>query len=119
MNGERTQERKEAVERFDATARESYMAAVDRAFEVQKGGAKLSRAFFENWVQTLEEGVETNRRALEGLQRIATEQREAFFGLSRESLGAYEGFVDSLAHYEAEITGKTGPDGGDLNPRSG
>ena len=113
MNGERTRQRREAFERFDAATRESYMAAVDRAFEVQKDGAKLSRSFFENWVQSLEEGVEINRRALEGLQRIATEQREAFYGLSRDSLGAYEGFVDSLGLYEAEISEKAGTDGRD------
>lgn len=107
MNGEKTQERREAFERFDAVTRESYKVAVDRAFEVQKDGAKLSRAFFENWVQSLEEGVEINRRALEGLQRIAAEQREAFYGLSRDSLGAYEGFVDSLGQYEAELSEKT------------
>ena len=107
MNGERTQERKRAFERFDAATRESYTAAVDRAFEVQKDGAKLSRAFFENWVQSLEQGVEINRRALEGLQRIAAERREAFYGLSRDSLGAYEGFVDSLGQYEAELSEKT------------
>ena len=119
MNGERTQERREAVERFDAATRESYKVAVDRAFEVQKSGAKLSRAFFENWVQSLEEGVEINRRALEGLQQIAAQRREAFYGLSRESLGAYEGFVDSLGHYEAEISEKPGnagkSDGKDRN----
>ncbi len=111
MNGKRTRERREAAERFDAATRESYMAAVDQAFEVRKSGAKLSRAFFENWVQTLEEGVEINRRALEGLQQIAAEQREVFYGLSRESLGAYEEFVGSLGVYEAEISGRTGPDG--------
>ncbi len=116
MNGERTQERREAFERFDAATRESYMAAVDRAFEVQKDGAKLSRAFFENWVQSLEEGVEINRRALEGLQRIAAEQREVFYGLSRDSLGAYEGFADSLGHYEAEISEKTETAGKDGKP---
>lgn len=109
MNRE-LQRQREAAERFDAAARESYMAAVDQAFEVQKSGAKLSRAFFENWVQTLEEGVEINRRALEGLQRIASEQREVFYGLSRESLDAYDGFLDSLDAYEAEISGKTGSD---------
>ncbi len=106
MNGEQTRERREAVERFDAAARESYMAAVDQAFELQKSGAKLSRAFFETWIQTLEEGVEINRRALEGLQQLAAEQREVFYGLSRESLGAYEGFVDSLGLYEEEISQK-------------
>ncbi len=112
MNGERTRgEHREAVERFDAAARESYMAAVDQAFEVQKSGAKLSRAFFETWVQTLEEGVEVNRRALEDLRQIAAEQREIFYDLSRESVGAYEGFVDSLGLYEAEISEKTQVEG--------
>ncbi|QIN82730.1 hypothetical protein GBA63_08785 [Rubrobacter tropicus] len=104
MNADKTRERREAVEKFDAAARQSYMAAVDRAFEVQKSGAKLSRTFFENWVQTLEEGVEINRRALEDLQNIAAEQREVFYNLSRESLGAYEGFVGSLDAYEARIS---------------
>jgi hypothetical protein len=112
VNGERTRgEHREAVERFDAAARESYMAAVDQAFEVQKSGAKLSRAFFETWVQTLEEGVEVNRRALEDLRQIAAEQREIFYDLSRESVGAYEGFVDSLGLYEAEISEKTQVEG--------
>ena len=107
MNGDRLKERREAVEKFDAAARESYMAAVDRAFEVQKSGAKLSRTFFQNWVETLEEGVEINRRALEDLQSIAAEQREIFYSLSRESLDSYEGFVGSLDAYEEEISKNT------------
>lgn len=107
MNGDKLKERREAVEKFDAAARESYMAAVDRAFEVQKSGAKLSRTFFENWVQTLEEGVEINRRALEDLQRIAAEQREVFYDLSRESLDSYEGFLGSLEAYETKISRDT------------
>ena len=100
----------EITKRFDAAARESYMAAVDQAFEVQKSGMKLSRTFFQNWMETLEEGVEINRRALEGLQEIATEQREVFFELSHESLNAYDDFVNSLSLYEAEISGLRHPD---------
>lgn len=96
--------REEATERFDAAARETYMAAVDRAFDVQKSGVKLSRTFFQSWMETLEEGVEINRRALEGLQRIAEDQRELFFDLSRDSLESYDGFVDSLSLYEAEVS---------------
>lgn len=101
---------KDVAELFDAAAHESYMAAVDRAFEAQKDGVRLSRTFFQSWMETLEEGVEINRRALEDLQRIATEQREVFFDLSRQSLDAYDGFVDSLDAYEAEISDQTDPD---------
>ena len=94
---------REAAERLDAAARESYRAAVDRAFEMQKDGMKLSRAFFQNWVETLEEGAEINRRALEDLQRLAAEQRQVFYGLSRESLDAYDGFLVSLKTYDEKI----------------
>lgn len=103
MNGELERQR-EAAERLDVAARESYRAAVDKAFEMQKDGMKLSRAFFQNWVETLEEGAEINRRALEELQRVAAEQRQLFYGLSRESLDAYDGFLDSLEHYERETS---------------
>lgn len=98
------------AEAFDAAARESYMAAVDRAFEAQKDGMRLSRTFFQNWMETLEEGAEINRRTLEGLQRLAVEQREIFFGLSHESMDAYDGFVDSLSLYEAEVMGQKDQD---------
>ncbi|MDP8899747.1 MAG: hypothetical protein M3N33_01060 [Actinomycetota bacterium] len=111
MNGELRRQR-EAAERLDAAARESYWAAVDHAFELQKGGMKLSRAFFENWVETLEEGAEINRRALEDLQRLAAEQRQVFYGLSQESLDAYDGFLDSLRLYEEEISEKDRNDRG-------
>ena len=47
MNGEMRRQR-EAAERLDAATRESYGAAVDHAFELQKDGMKLSRAFFQN-----------------------------------------------------------------------
>ena len=111
MNGELRRQR-EAAERLDAAARESYRAAVDRAFEMQKDGMKLSRAFFQNWVETLEEGAEINRCALEDLQRLAAEQRQVFYGLSRESLDAYDGFLDSLAAYDEEVSGGRKPDRG-------
>ena len=90
---------------MDAAARESYRAAVDHAFELQRDGVKVSRAFFQNWVETLEEGAEINRRALEDLRRIAAEQRQVFYGLSHESLDAYDGFLDSLRTYEENASG--------------
>ena len=98
---------KQAAERLDVAARESYKAAVDHAFELQKDGMKLSRAFFENWVETLKEGGELNRRALEDLQRLAVEQRQVFYGLSRESRDAYDGFVEALSSYQRELEEKT------------
>ncbi len=101
---EKDQERaRDASEEMDRLSRESYKAAVDRAFEVQKGGMRLSRRFFENWLETLEDHAELNRRTMQGLTELVREQREVFRKMSRESLEAYDGFVDSLASYTEEV----------------
>ncbi|MDQ3864945.1 MAG: hypothetical protein M3317_15870 [Actinomycetota bacterium] len=94
----------EASERLDRLTREGYKAAVDRAFEAQKSGMRLSRRFFEDWVETLDDHAELNRRTLESLQQLVREQREVFRELSRESVDAYEGFLDSLDAYQEEVS---------------
>jgi hypothetical protein len=95
---------REASERLDRLAREGYKTAVDQAFEAQKSGMRLSRRFFENWVETLDDQAELNRRALGSLQQLVREQNEIFRELSRESVDAYDGFLDSLGAYEEDIS---------------
>lgn len=92
----------EASEELTEAARGSYKAAVDRAFAAQEGHTRLTRSFFENWVDTLQDQAELNRRTVQNLAELAREQREAFRELSRESLNAYDGFLDSLFSYYKE-----------------
>ena len=102
---EKDQERaRDAAEEMERIARESYRAAVDRAFDVQKSSMRLSRRFFEDWIETLEDHAELNRRTMRGLTDLIREQREVFREMSRESRGAYDGFVDSLSAYYAEVS---------------
>jgi hypothetical protein len=93
-----------ASEDLDRLTRESYRAAVDRAFDAQKSGMRLSRRFFENWVETLDDQAELNRRMLGDLQELVREQQEVFRALSRDSVDAYDGFLDSLDAYEREVS---------------
>ena len=95
----------DTAEELDRLARESYNTAVNQALEAQKSGIRLSRRFFENWVETLEDHAELNRRTMQGLTELMREQREVFQQLSRESLDAYDGFVDSLSSYHDEVAG--------------
>ena len=95
---------REASERLDRLAREGYKTAVDQAFEAQKSGMRLSRRFFENWVETLDDQAELNRRAIGSLQQLVREQSEIFREMSRESVDAYDGFLDSLNAYEEDIS---------------
>jgi hypothetical protein len=94
----------EAAERLHEIAREGYRSAVDQAFEAQKSGMRLSRRFFENWVETLDDHAELQRRSFSNLQELVREQQEAFQELSRESVDAYEGFLDSLDVYQQETS---------------
>ena len=95
---------REAAERLDELTREGYRTAVDQAFEAQKSGMRLSRRFFENWVETLDDHAELNRRTFANLQELVREQREVFRELSMESVDAYDGFLDSLDVYQEEIS---------------
>jgi hypothetical protein len=105
---EKDQERsRDAAEELDRLARESYKSAVDRAFDAQKSGMRLSRRFFENWIATLEDNAELNRRTMQSLTELVREQREVFREMSRESLDAYDGFVDSLSAYYEEASEET------------
>jgi hypothetical protein len=97
----------DAAEELDKLTRESYKAAVDQAFEAQRSGMRLSRRFFENWVETLEDHAELNRRTMQDLTELVREQREVFQQLSHESLDAYDGFVDSLTTYYEEAAEDT------------
>jgi len=65
---------------------------------------RLSRRFFENWVETLDDHAELNRRTLGSLQQLVREQNKIFRELSRESVDAYDGFLDSLDAYQEDIS---------------
>ena len=95
---------REAAEDLSKAARESYKQAVDRAFEAQKSNMRLSRRFFENWIETLGDHAELNRRTIEDLTGLVREQREVYRALSSESLDAYDGFVVSLSAYYEEVS---------------
>ena len=95
---------REAAERLDEITREGYRSAVDQAFEAQKSGLRLSRRFFENWVETLDDHAELQRRTFSNLQELVRDQREVFQELSRESGDAYDGFLDSLDVYQEEVS---------------
>lgn len=111
MDERKANRARDATDDLEETTRESYKAAVDHAFEVQKGGMRLSRSFFENWVETLEDQAELNRRTLEGLRELARAQSEVFNQASRESVDAYDGFLDSLSDYHEDVAGSEDPKG--------
>ncbi len=112
MNDRDTSRIDEIAEELTEAAQESYKAAVARAFAVRESNMRLGQSFFEDWVDTLQDQAELNRLTIQSLAQLAQKQREAFQELSRESLDAYDGFLDSLSSYYKEVLGEPeeGPD---------
>lgn len=102
----------EATEELAEAARESYKAAVDRAFAAREGNMRLARGFFEDWVDTLQDQAELNHRTLQTLAELAREQREVFRELSLRSVNAYDGFLDSLFSYYQDVSKRSEETGG-------
>src|SRR5215216_2737166 len=111
MDEKDQEQARDATEEMDRLARESYRAAVDRAFDVQKSGMRLSSRFFETWVESLEGHAELNRRTMRGLTELVREQREVLEALSQESLDAYDAFVESLSSYQNQLESDEGGSG--------
>lgn len=103
MNEKDTNWIEDATEELTEAARESYKAAVDRAFAAQESNMRLARGFFEDWVDTIQDQAELNHRTMQSLAELAREQQEVFQELSRESINAYDGFLDSLFSYYNEV----------------
>jgi pyruvate/2-oxoglutarate dehydrogenase complex dihydrolipoamide acyltransferase (E2) component len=61
---------------FADAAREGYRGATDPALDTQKSNVRLSRSFFENWVETLEDLADLKRREEEALETLTRANEE-------------------------------------------
>lgn len=98
----------EAVERLTEAMRGSYEAAWENTTAMQETNARMVRSLFESNIDLLraqaEIQAEINNHTLQSIAEQARKHREAFLGLSQESLNAYDGFLDSLSSYYQEVS---------------
>jgi uncharacterized membrane-anchored protein YjiN (DUF445 family) len=98
----------EAVERLTEAMWGSYEAAVENTTSMQETNTRMVKSLFESNIELLraqaEIQAEINQHTLQSLAEQARKHREAFLGLSRESLNAYDGFLDSLSSYYEEVS---------------
>jgi uncharacterized membrane-anchored protein YjiN (DUF445 family) len=101
----------EAVERMARTMWGSYETAVENTAAMQESNSRFVRNLFESNLELLrtqaEIQAELNRHTLQSLADQIRKHREALLELSRESLYAYDGFVDSLSSYYEEVSEET------------
>jgi hypothetical protein len=98
----------EAVEELTRVVQDSYRMALENTAAMQESNTRLARSLYESNVKVLEAQAEIQadiqRHTLRGLAEQIRKHREAFQGLSRDSLNAYDGFLDSLSSYHREVS---------------
>ena len=89
----------EAAEQFAEAVRASYQAVADRSVSAQALNAELTQQFFTDVINNLRTQTQDTRQMTQQLASQQERQREAAQALTRESVGAYMDFVNSISSY--------------------
>jgi hypothetical protein len=97
MNDQQSQQRiNEAAEQFTDALVQSYKTVAERGVSAQEGSAQLTEVFFNQAINNLHAQAEDNRQATQRLADQQQRQADVAQTLTRESVGAYMEFMDSM-----------------------
>jgi hypothetical protein len=97
MTDQQSQQRiNEAAEQFTDALVESYKVVAERGVSAQERGAQVTEVFFNQTINNLRAQAEENRQATQQLADQQQRQADAAQTLTRESVDAYMGFMDSM-----------------------
>ena len=100
MTDQQSQQRtNEAADQFTDALVQSYKTVAERGVSAQEGSAQVTEVFFNQTINNLHAQAEENRKVSEQLADQQQRQAEAVQTLTRESVGAYMEFMDSMFSY--------------------
>ena len=100
MTDQQSQQRiNEAADQFTDALVQSYKTLAERGVSAQEGSAHLTEVFFNQTINNLRAQAEENRQASDQLAEQQQRQAEAAQTLTKESVGAYMEFMDSMFSY--------------------
>jgi hypothetical protein len=100
MTDQQNQQRiNQAADQFTDALVQSYKTVAERGVSAQEGGAQVTEVFFNQTINNLRAQAEENRQATQQLADQQQRQAEATQTLTRESVGAYMEFMDSMFSY--------------------
>ena len=100
MTDEQSQQRiNEAADQFTDALVQSYKTVAERGVSAQEGSAQVTEVFFNQTINNLRAQAEENRQATQQLADQQQRQAEAVQTLTKESVGAYMEFMDSMFSY--------------------
>ena len=97
MTDQQSQQRiNEAADQFTDALVQSYKTVAERGVSAQEGSAQVTEVFFNQTINNLRAQAEENRQATQQLADQQQRQTEAAQTLTKESVGAYMEFMDSM-----------------------
>ena len=97
MTDQQSQQRiNQAADQFTDALVQSYKTVAERGVSAQEGGAQVTEVFFNQTINNLRAQAEENRQVSEQLVDQQQRQAEAAQTLTKESVGAYMEFMDSM-----------------------
>ncbi len=100
MTDQQSQQRiNEAADQFTDALVQSYKTVAERGVSAQEGSAQVTEVFFNQTINNLRAQAEENRQATQQLADQQQRQAEAAQTLTKESVGAYMEFMDSMFSY--------------------
>jgi hypothetical protein len=100
MTDQQSQQRiNEAADQFTDALVQSYKTVAERGVSAQEGSAQVTEVFFNQTINNLRAQAEENRQVSEQLADQQQRQTEAVQTLTKESVGAYMEFMDSMFSY--------------------
>jgi hypothetical protein len=97
MTDKQSQQRiNEAADQFTDALVQSYKTVAERGVSAQEGSAQVTEVFFNQTINNLRAQAEENRQVSEQLADQQQRQAEAAQTLTKESVGAYMEFMDSM-----------------------
>jgi hypothetical protein len=89
----------QAADQFTDALVQSYKTVAERGVSAQEGSAQVTEVFFNQTINNLHAQAEENRQATQQLADQQQRQAEAVQTLTKESVGAYMEFMDSMFSY--------------------
>src|ERR671912_328381 len=97
MTDQQSQQRiNEAADQFTDALVQSYKTVAERGASAQEGSAQVTEVFFNQTINNLRAQAEENRQTTQQLADQQQRQAEAAQTLTKESVGAYMEFMDSM-----------------------
>src|SRR5215210_6390512 len=97
MTDQQSQQRiNQAADQFTDALVQSYKTVAERGVSAQEGSAQVTEVFFNQTINNLRAQAEENRQATQQLADQQQRQAEAAQTLTKESVGAYMDFMDSM-----------------------